>query len=128
MSGTRNRNAWMWVAIAAIAFASAGRAEAGLQSARALAHPVFEFLAKGQPQHLAAKPLPRFAQPVSARQVKASARNAAIGMWAAMLPVFFIGLVSPLNLISAAFIRGPRQPLAGPSLSASFQRPPPVFA
>ena len=37
---TRNRNAWMWVAIAAVAFTSVARAETGLQSAKGYAHPV----------------------------------------------------------------------------------------
>ena len=128
MTGTRNRNAWMWVAIAAIAFASTARAEAGLQSARAYAHPVLEFLAKGQAQHLAAKPVSRFALPVSQRRARAIARSAAMGMWIAILPVFFIGLVAPLNLISAAFIRDTYRQPSSPSLSALFQRPPPLFA
>src|SRR5579871_3887169 len=128
MTGTRNRNAWMWVAIAAIALATTARAEAGLQSARAYAHPVLEFLAKGQAQHLAAKPVSRFTQPLSPRQARAIARNASIGMWRAILPVFFIGLVAPLDLISAAFVQETCRQFSDPSLSALFQRPPPLFA
>jgi hypothetical protein len=126
MSGSRNKGAWMWVAIAAIAFASSARAEAGPQSARVFAHPVLEFLAKSQSQHFTAKPgVSRFAQP--GRQARAMSRNGAIGWTAAMLPVFFIGLVSPLTLLSAAFIRGIYQESSSPYLPASFQRPPPLF-
>jgi hypothetical protein len=129
MSGSRNKNAWVWVAIAAIAFASAARAEAGLQSARAYAHPVLEFLAKSQGQSPAVRPVVlRFAQVGPGRQINAVSRDARIGMWMAILPVFFVGLVSPLTLVSAAFIRGLYQEPAAPLLPASFQRPPPLFA
>lgn len=129
MSGSRNKNAWVWVAIAAIAFASAARAEAGLQSARAYAHPVLEFLAKSQSQSPVARPaVLRFAQLGPGRQINAVSRDARIGIWMAILPVFFIGLVSPLTLVSAALIRGLRQAPAAPLLPASFQRPPPLFA
>jgi len=126
MSGSRNRSAWMWVAIAAIAFTSAARAEAGLQSAKAYAHPVLEFLAKSQSQHSAFKPVSRYVPAGSARQIRAISRNAGIGVWMAIVPVFFIGLVSPLTLVSAAFIRGISWPPAAPLLPASFQRPPPL--
>lgn len=127
MSGPRNRNAWVWVAIAAIAFASAARAEAGLQSAKAYAHPVFEFLAKSQIQYAAKPGALRFSQPGSRRQSKAISSDAGIGLCMAMLPVFFVGLVSPLSLLSAASIQGLHQSPAAPLLPASFQRPPPLF-
>jgi hypothetical protein len=128
MTGSRNKNAWVWVAIAAIAFASAARAEASLQSAKAYAHPVLEFLAKSQSQNAAAKPgVLRFAQLGSRHQAKAASRDAGSGVWTALLPVFFIGLVSPLSLVSAASIQGLHRPPAPPLLPASFQRPPPLF-
>jgi hypothetical protein len=118
----------MWVAIAAIAFASAARAEGGLQSAKAYAHPVLEFLAKSQSQHFAANSaISRFAQPGTGRQVRAMSRDVGVGLCMAMLPVFFIGLVSPLSLVSTAAIRGLSQTPAAPLLPASFQRPPPLF-
>jgi hypothetical protein len=116
----------MWVAIAAIAFTSAARAEAGLQSAKAYAHPVLEFLAKSQSQYSAVKAVSRYAPAASARQIRAISRNASIGVWMAILPVFFIGLVSPLTPVSAAFIRGISRPPAVSLLPASFQRPPPL--
>ena len=128
MPGSRNKNAWVWVAIAAIAFASAARAEAGLQNAKAYAHPVLEFLAKSQSQSPAAKAVAsRFAPSASRRQLKSMSRDAGIGMWTALLPVFFIGLVSPPTLISAASIRSLYQVPAAPLLPSSFQRPPPLF-
>lgn len=128
MSGSRNKSAWMWVAIAAIAFASAARVEAGLQSAKACAHPVLEFLAHSQSQNPATKPgVSRFAQAGSRHQVNAMYRDASVGVLMAILPVFFIGLIPPLTLLSAACIRGFYQAPAAPLLPALFQRPPPFF-
>jgi hypothetical protein len=128
MSGSRNKNAWVWVAIAAIAFASSARAQASVQSAKAYAHPVLEFLAKSQSQSPAAKAVAlRFAPSASRRQLKSMSGDTGLGMWMAMLPVFFIGLVSPLSLISAASIRSICQAPAAPLLPSSFQRPPPLF-
>ena len=126
MTGTRNRSAWIWVAIAAITLASASRAEAGLQSAKACAHPVLAFLAKSQGQYPVAKPgVTRFVQRVSGRPINSMFRDAGSGTWMAILPVWFIGLVSPLSLLSAASIHRPGRTPAAPLLPASFQRPPP---
>ncbi len=49
------------------------------------------------------------------------------GAWLAILPIFFAGVVSPLSLLSPlAFVYAGRTPDA-PSLTASFQRPPPFI-
>lgn len=126
MTGTRNRSAWIWVAIAAITLASASRAEAGLQSAKAYAHPVLEFLAKSQSQYPLNKPgVQRFVQRGSGRPISAMFRDAGSGTWMAILPVWFIGLVSPLCLLSAASIRRFGRTPSAPLLPASFERPPP---
>lgn len=46
--------------------------------------------------------------------------------WLAILPVFFVGVISPLSLLSPlTFIYLGRTPDA-PTLPASFQRPPPL--
>jgi hypothetical protein len=46
--------------------------------------------------------------------------------WAAILPILFVGLISPLSLLPAlANSYSSRLPDA-PSLSVSFQRPPPI--
>ncbi len=128
MTGNRNRSAWVWVAIAAVAFASVSRAEAGLQGAKAYAHPVLQFLARSQTQH----PIPgpgasRYAQRGSSRPMRAIFRDAVSGSWLAMLPVFFIGLIAPPAPLPApspdSLGRGPAEHL----LPASFQRPPPCL-
>lgn len=129
MPGTRNRSAWMWVAIAAVALASVARAEAGLQSAKACTHPVLEFFARSQNQNSTAySGVLRFAHLGSGHQSNSMLRNAGSGAWIAMLPVLFIGLVAPLTLISVASIRCLGHAPATPLLSALFQRPPPRLA
>ena len=123
---TRNKSAWMWVAIAAVAFTSVARAEAGLQSAKTYAHPVLEFLARSQSQNLAElSGAFRFAHRGSRRHANSRLRSAGPGALIAMLPVLFIGLVSPLAPLSAASIRCLGRAPAVPLLSALFQRPPP---
>jgi hypothetical protein len=129
LPANRNRNAWVWVAIAAISFASVARAEAGLQGARAYAHPVLEFLAKSQSQHAVAKSgVARFTQSGARRSFDSIFRDSGTGAWRAMLPVFFIGLISPLTLLSAASIQSLRRATAAPLLPSLFQRPPPSLA
>lgn len=129
MTGTRNRSAWIWVAIAAVAFASAARAEAGLQGARVYGHPVFAFLVKSQSSIQDAKPgTQRSVQSRSARSFEEMLRTATAGTWVAIVPVFFIGLVSPLNLQSAATVRSVGRIPGCPLLPAGFQRPPPCLA
>lgn len=119
----------MWVAIAAVAFTSVARAEMGLQNAKAYAHPVLEFLARSQTQNPAAhSAVLRFAHLGSRRQAKSMLRNAGSGTWIAILPVLFIGLVSPLAPASVASVRCLGRPPAVPLLSALFQRPPPRLA
>lgn len=129
MSFARNRTAWMWVAIAAVAFTSVASAEAGMQPSRGYAHPVFEFLARTQTQNPGAHSAAlRFANPGPRRQANSLLRKAGSGALIAMLPVLFIGLVSPLTLVSLASIRCLGRAPATPPLSALFQRPPPSFA
>jgi len=127
MTGTRNRTAWIWVAIAAISFASVSRAEAGLHNAKVYAHPVLAFLARSQAQDALAKPaVPRFVQMQSgSRQISSIFRDAGAGAWMAVLSVLFVGLVSPLNLLSPSALRSLGRTPASPLLPAAFQRPPP---
>lgn len=126
MKPTRYKNAWVWLAVAAMVVASLARVQAGIESATAYATPVFEFLA-GHPGDgaLAATGVPRLQHNGSARQARALSHGADPGAWMAMLPVLFVGLVAPLNLLSPraslCLGRGP----AAPALPFSFQRPPP---
>ncbi len=109
MTGSRNKNAWIWVAIAAISLASVSRTVGGLESARAYANPVLHFLVKSYGVSAVAKsgPAVRFAQRASIF------RDAGTGAWIAFLPVCFVGLVA-LNLISARFRRAQLRFLQGP--------------
>lgn len=126
MTAARYKNAWIWLAVAAMAVASLARVQAGIESATAYANPVFEFLA-GHPADgaLAATSVPRLLANGSARQAKGLSHGADPGAWMAILPVLFVGLVAPLNLLSPrAMLCLGRRP-AAPALPFSFQRPPP---
>lgn len=126
MTGCRNRSAWIWVAIAAISLASVSRAEAGLQNARAYAHPVLQFLAKSYSQNPDTNPgTSRFAQRGSRDKISSMFRDAGAGSWMAMLPVWFVGLISPLSLFAAKSFGLLAQTPAAPLLPSAFQRPPP---
>ena len=125
---TRNRATWMWLAIAAVAFTSVATAETGRHTSRGYAHPVFEFLVRSHSQNSASLSAPlRFASAASQRQAGSSFRSGVSGRLIAMLPVLFIGLVSPLGSQSESANSLGRAP-AAPLLSALFQRPPPVQA
>ncbi len=126
MSRTLNKNAWMWVAIAAVAFTSVAHSEAALQSAKGYTHPVLEFLARSQSQnHAEFSGVLRFAHRSARHQSNSIFSNVGSGPLIAMLPVLFIGLVSPLALVSSASLRCLGHTPAVPLLSALFQRPPP---
>ena len=127
MTETQRRNAWIWVTVAAIALASLARAQAEIQNARAYAHPMLEFLAGNQ----TAEPMIRVGVPrlQSGREHHATAwlwSNAHSGAGAAMLPIHFVGLISPLNLLSSSSDFCASRPPAEPILPCSFQRPPPL--
>ena len=118
----------MWVAIAAVAFTSVARAETSLPSAKGYSHPVLEFLVRSQSQTSTAhSAVLRSANPGS-RHANFLLRQAGSGAMIAMLPVFFIGLVSPLNLLSDASAQCLGRVPAAPLLPALFQRPPPSLA
>ena len=128
MDRRQNKSAWIWVALAAIAIASLGSAESGAQSARSYAHPVLEFFAgshAGQPVLHGAS---RLAPQGSSGTIKSSPQNQFAGTWLAMLPVFFVGVVSPLNQLSPESVLRLGGVPSAPLLPAGFQRPPPQLA
>jgi hypothetical protein len=129
MTPGRHRSAWIWVAIAAIAMATVARAQAGVQSATAYTHPVLDFLAShSNAAGHATNTDARLFGHRSDRQAKAALSDSAHpGVWTAMLPVLFIGLVAPLSLVSPQFALSLGRTPSAPPLPFSFQRPPPLF-
>lgn len=119
MNGNRSKGAWIWVAMVAISFASLARVQSGVENARAYADPVIKFFAAAQ--HVDAE---------ASGKMHRAGSPAPIGgpdLGLNLLPVFFVGLVVPLALqLIGARLRLQRVP-APPSLSALFQRPPPIF-
>lgn len=47
------------------------------------------------------------------------------GAWLAVLPILFVGLISPLNLLSSVALLCLGSAPSSPVLPSSFQRPPP---
>jgi hypothetical protein len=129
MMTTRQRNAWLWVAIAALALAYVARAQAGIEHARACTAPVIEFLSAPHTSRLAVNGNTsgisnhEFARPGKLALLHDSGSS----VWTPILPVLFIGLLFPLTLLSLGFIVRLGRTPAAPSLPASFQRPPPVL-
>jgi hypothetical protein len=124
MKPVRNRSALIWLAVAAIAVGTLVRAQAGLQSAAAYAHPVIEFLAAHQSDRA-------FTDSViphrSERPARIHGQSGDSGVWVALFPVFFIGLITPLNLVSSSSMRSLGRTPSAPVLPTSFQRPPPIL-
>lgn len=122
MTGSRNKTAWLWVAIAAISLASASRAIGGVESGGVYANPVLHFLVKSHSSSAVAQAgVGRFAQRGS------FFRDARSGTWITFLPVCFVGLL-PLSLPAARFVHALGPLPAMPAPISLFERPPPVFA
>jgi hypothetical protein len=106
-----------------MSIAFVARAQAGVQNARAYTNPVLEFLA-GLPseQAVADHGVQRYFHP---RSTRAAVHKTDSDTFAAMLPVLFVGLVSPLNVLSPRSVLCMGRAPAAPLLPFSFQRPPP---
>ena len=119
MRANRSKDAWILVAIAAITLASLARAEAGIENARAYASPVIKFLA--------GSPLTDTAVSASTERAASSVPRYIFGAALDLLPVYFVGLVSPLGLQSVRSFHAEGRALPAPNLSQLFQRPPPAL-
>lgn len=114
----KHRSAWIWLAVAALSIAVAARAQSGVFNARAYTAPVLQFIAA----HTADHPATASGVHLSSRAERRMANSTAL---AAMLPIFFVGLVSPLNLLSPRSLLSIGRATAAPALPSKFQRPPP---
>lgn len=123
MTGPRNKYAWIWVAITAISLASVSRTATGTDGSRAYVNPVLHLLVKSHGTSVVAKSGPgmRLAQRSSIF------RDAQSGTWIALLPVYFVGLVT-LSSLAAPSVRAQFPLPTAPPSATAFQRPPPVFA
>jgi len=119
MPGNRSRGAWIWVTVAAITLASLARAESGMQNARSYTNPFIAFLSDG---HLA-----ECAVSAAAHRSASSTHSGSSGTVLNLLPVYFVGLVSPLSLLFAGSFPCLRRALPAPDLTGRFQRPPPFL-
>ena len=118
MLANRSKDAWTLVAIAAITLSSLACAQAGIENARAYASPIIKFFA--------GSPLADTAASKSTGREVSHASNY-LGTALDLLPVLFVGLVSPLGLQSVGWLHAVGRALPAPNLSALFQRPPPAL-
>jgi hypothetical protein len=124
MTPNRHRNAWIWVAITAIALATVARAESGFELARVYANPVLVYLAADHPGQTGEAAQIHKGSVAAARAL--SSTNTASGMWLELLPILFVGLLLPFGLLSLQSSLSLGQKFAPPALPALFQRPPPA--
>jgi hypothetical protein len=107
------------VTVAAITLASLARAQSRIENARGYANPFIAFLSDG---HLAEPG----ASAVAHRSASSSHAESS-GTVLNLLPVFFVGLVSPLSMLFAGSLLCIRRALPAPDLVGRFQRPPPFL-
>ena len=119
MTGNRQKGAWIWVAVAAISLASIARAQSGIETARAYATPLMAFIAAHQDSESSAL--------ASAHRASSPSQGGDRGMGLGLLPVFFVGLISPLSLLSSRSALSLGRAFPMPALTVLFQRPPPNF-
>jgi hypothetical protein len=119
MTGNRSRDAWIWVTVAAITLASLARAQSGIENARSYANPFIAFLSDG---HLAES-----GTSAAAHRSTPSSHSVSSGTVFNLLPVYFVGLVSPLSMLFAGSGACLRRALPAPDLTGRFQRPPPFL-
>ena len=119
MPRNRSNDAWIWVAVAAITLASLARAQAGVENARAYASPVIKFLALS--------PLAEPAESIAMHRAASPAHHFIFGTVLDLLPVFFVGLVSPLGLKICRARIATHRALPTENSPGLFQRPPPML-
>jgi hypothetical protein len=124
MTGARHKNAWIWIAITAIALASVARVQSGYELARVYANPVIAFLsAERAMQPLSAQH--SFSRQSGHGDHASGQRSFGPSFDLGLLPVLFIGFLCTLGLLS------PRSSLSlgiafpAPAPASLFQRPPP---
>jgi hypothetical protein len=115
--------AWIWLAVATLAVTSLARAQAGIPNATVRANPVFEFLTSNQYAAALGSDNARhsFARPAKTRALHRVDSRA----WRTMLPVLFVGLIAPLNLVMPSSELSLNRSSSAPALPFRFQRPPP---
>lgn len=126
MKARQHRNACIWLAVAVMAVVSVARAETGTERATAYANPVLQLLAgHSSSASLSTSAIPRMRRHRAVRDLS-ELFGADSGAWNAILPVLFVGLISPLSLLSPRSVQCLSRTPDAPVLTALFQRPPPL--
>lgn len=119
MTRNRSKGAWIWVAMAAISFASLARVQSGVENARNYADPVMKFFAAAHQADTEFSPRVHRAAPC--------AQTSTAGIGLDLMAVFFVGLVVPLASQGFRTASNEQHPSAAPHFAYLFQRPPPFF-
>jgi hypothetical protein len=128
MTGNRHKSAWIWIAVAAMAAVTLARAEVGVPHAKISANPVLAFLSSHSiANDFSSSGIPGMLGHVSERRVRNLSSSASAGVWTAILPILFVGLIAPLILVSAEAKLCVGRAISAPALPFRFQRPPPSF-
>jgi len=118
MTTGKNRNARIWLVLVAFSIAIAAGAQWSAQNARAYTRPVIQFLAAHTVDHAASVN-------ATLRNSRNDRHSSGNSFWAAVLPVFFVGLISPLKLLLPNLTASAGRAHDAPSMASLFQRPPP---
>lgn len=119
MTRIRSKGAWIWVAMAAISFASLARVQSGVENARNYAGPVMKFFAAAHQTDAEFSP--------RAHRTAPRAQTSTVGIGLNLMTVFFVGLVVPLALQGFRTASNEQHPPAAPHIAYLLQRPPPFF-
>jgi hypothetical protein len=125
MAGNRQKHAWIWLAVAAIAVGTLARTQSSLPRTAAITNPVLAFLSAHAQSEASATTA--WNHRASFARAQRASHSASSDAWTALLPVFFIGLISPLNLLTARARLSLGRTSSAPALPFLFQRPPPSF-
>lgn len=124
MTPNRHRSAWIWVAITAIALATATRAASGFELARVYANPMLVYLVANHQAQAGEGTQVHKGSVAAARALSSAGTNS--GMWLELLPILFVGLLLPFGFLSPLNSLSLGRQFAAPALTALFQRPPPA--
>ncbi|HKF50628.1 MAG TPA: hypothetical protein VKB38_24905 [Terracidiphilus sp.] len=126
MKASQHKSACIWLAVAIMAVASVARAEPGTQRAAAYANPVLQLLAGHSPSaSLSAPAVPRMLRHRAVRGAN-ELFGGDSGAWNAILPVLFVGLMSPLSILSPRSVLSLGRTPDAPVRPSLYQRPPPL--
>ena len=125
----RQRGSLVWLAILTIAAVGVVRAEGGWPGQTPYAQTMLRFLAAHPDSDAITATVPgvleRWSAGIAARAQRAAQQHTNTDLWAAMLPVVFVGLAASMSLNGERIPGEPVRQTAAEFLPSCFNRPPP---